>query len=290
MRSRKPTTDAFRFECAVLGLTAALGSFLLLNDFGRSLWIDEFGTLWVVEGTLRTAWERALAFQGQSPLYYLFSWLAVQGLGESEMALRLPALVAGLLSVASLYALGEEIGDRGLARLCAALGFTSALILDASRSGRPYALALLLAALALVGFLRATRGARWGRLLFVFGAIGLFYAHYVLAVFVGGLGVAYLARPSLRRLYRPGAFFVDVVALAGLALPGLAQLSALRARSGALSWITHPSWQVFAVVLLPYVIPIVAGRLFCAVRACAHPEGHACAWPWRRSWSRRTSA
>lgn len=280
IRSREPTTDIFRFECVVLGLAAALGSLLLLNDFGRSLWIDEFGTLWVVEGTLRTAWERALAFQGQSPLYYLFSWLAVQGLGESEMALRLPALVAGLLSVASLYALGEEVGDRGLACLAAGLGFTSALILDASRSGRPYALALLLATLALVGFLRATRGARWGRPLFVLGGIGLFYAHYVLAVFVVGLAVAYLARPPLRRLYRPRSFFVDVAALGGLALPGLGQLLTLRARSGALSWITQPSWQVFALVLLPYVIPIVAGRLLSSSRGREPPTREAARVLW----------
>jgi uncharacterized membrane protein len=254
-------TGQGRLRLAILALVAVLGTLLCLHGLDRSLWLDEFGTLWVVEGASATAWERALAFQGQSPFYYLLTWLTVHGLGESEVALRLPALVCGFLTIVTLHRVGEEIGGRGLGSLCAALGLTSALLIDASRSGRPYALALLMATITLLGFLRATRGAPLGRALFVLGGVGLFYAHYVLAAFLVGLSVAYLLRPRLRRRYPTSRFALDVGVQLLLCLPGLGHLVALQGRAESLNWIGQAQLSVFAIVLFPYLVPVFAGRL-----------------------------
>src|SRR4051794_31211778 len=40
----------------------------------RGLWLDEYGTLWVVGGSAAEVSERAYQFQGQSPLYYYAAW------------------------------------------------------------------------------------------------------------------------------------------------------------------------------------------------------------------------
>ncbi len=74
-------------------LAGIVGLFVRLVGFGSSLAEDEFGTLWTVEGSLGTVFERTLSFHGQSPFYYVISWLSLNLFGESEIALRLPSLL-----------------------------------------------------------------------------------------------------------------------------------------------------------------------------------------------------
>ena len=76
----------FAMICGVLGLG------FRLDGLGDSLWLDEFGTLWAVEGGLGTVMERVYEFHGQTPFYYVWPWLSIQLFGESEAALRLPSV------------------------------------------------------------------------------------------------------------------------------------------------------------------------------------------------------
>lgn len=61
-----------------------LGLFLRLYGFSRSLWLDEFGTLWTIDGSFLQVIERSFSFQGQSPFYYSIVWAFVQIFGVSE--------------------------------------------------------------------------------------------------------------------------------------------------------------------------------------------------------------
>jgi len=81
--------------CAVRGAFGllALGLYFRLDSLSASLWIDEFGTFWVVEPNLTTTLLRAWQFQGQSPLYYVLAWIPIHVVGELETALRAPSLV-----------------------------------------------------------------------------------------------------------------------------------------------------------------------------------------------------
>ena len=67
-----------------------------LYGFNRSLWLDEFGTLWAVEGSMGQLLERVQAFHGQSPFYYSLVWLWVNLLGESEIVMRGLSLILGV--------------------------------------------------------------------------------------------------------------------------------------------------------------------------------------------------
>src|SRR5215471_18766895 len=58
-------------------VASIVGLAFRLYGFNRSLWLDEFGTLWVIDGSFSQLMERVNAFQGQSPLYYLLAWLFV---------------------------------------------------------------------------------------------------------------------------------------------------------------------------------------------------------------------
>src|SRR6186997_618470 len=79
---------------ALIVVMVIAGVILRAIGVTRSLWLDEFGTLWVVEGSLAEAVRRTIAFQGQSPLYYVLTWPFPHFFGESELALRLPSLLS----------------------------------------------------------------------------------------------------------------------------------------------------------------------------------------------------
>ena len=75
----------FTALCGVAGIA------FRLYGLDRSLWLDEFGTLWVVEANFASLIDRVFSFQGQTPFYYTCVWLAIQLFGESEVVLRLPS-------------------------------------------------------------------------------------------------------------------------------------------------------------------------------------------------------
>ena len=177
---------------SILVGSAILGIALRLDGIGSSLWLDEFGTLWTVEGSLRTAWGRASTFHGQTPFYYTFAWLSIRLLGESEISLRLPSLIFGLatwvaLGVGAWKLFGYRAGV--LAIFVAAIDPT---LIHASADARPYALAYLMLTLTLLGFigtcLKAERGTR---ALWVTCGAGTIWAHYVFYPFVLGIITAY---------------------------------------------------------------------------------------------------
>lgn len=86
-----------------------LGLCLRFDSIDASLWLDEFGTLWVVEGDFSTMLHRCWRFQGQSPLYYVLPWISIHLVGESEVALRAPSLVLCWLYVAVLYSCARTL-------------------------------------------------------------------------------------------------------------------------------------------------------------------------------------
>src|SRR5437868_9851081 len=70
-----PVDGEERFHGAFLWTVASLAALVLwIRPMFTSLWVDEFGTWWVISGTLRDVVARADAVQGQSPVYYVALW------------------------------------------------------------------------------------------------------------------------------------------------------------------------------------------------------------------------
>ncbi|MHC5071350.1 MAG: glycosyltransferase family 39 protein [Planctomycetota bacterium] len=259
---------------------AIAGLFLLFHDVGRSLWLDEFGTLWAVEGSAAQVIERSLSFHGQSPLSYGLHWLALQLLGESEWALRLPSALCFLASLPVVYLAGRELGSGSTvaagggswehAGAFALLLFgISPWVMAAGRIARPYSLALFAGAVMLWGFLRATQGRRRGRLMFVVGGVTLVYAHYALGVMAIGLGVAWLTVAELRQRYPLSRFGLDVACQVLLILPCLPQLRALADRSDDISWLGEPRLLWVVLPIAPFLPAVLVGLLPACRRALA---------------------
>ena len=89
-------------ECSVrrrlvYGLVAAafFALVLLRGPFTQSLWLDETVSWWVIKDSYGELWRRTLAFQGQSPFYFILLKAFSDVFGSGEWVLRLPALLFG---------------------------------------------------------------------------------------------------------------------------------------------------------------------------------------------------
>jgi mannosyltransferase len=221
-------------RCCLFGgaLVVVLGLYLRLDSMAASLWIDEFGTLWVVERDFTTTLLRSWQFQGQSPLYYVIAWIPIHAVGESEVALRAPSLVLGCLFVVALYACGRILAGPRAGCFAAVLGWLSPPSVHASVTARPYVLALLGVAMATAGFQWSVRsGHRTARTLWIVGGATVAWSHYLQYPVVVGLFVAYALLPDLRVKYTKQQFIVDGLLQLGLVALCIPQLLTLLART-----------------------------------------------------------
>jgi hypothetical protein len=191
----------------------------------------------------------------QSPFYYVLAWASIHLFGESEAALRLPSLIA--VGVASLVvAFGAfRLGGSKAAVTAGSLFWLCFPTIWTSLDARPYGLALLCGAIAVAGFIGACRSGRVGdRLLWIAGAASLIWTHYVFLPFLAGLGIAYIARPLLRRRYPLRLAALDVFAILALVAPAVPGLIALVQTRQSQQWMFEPRPWAAAAPILPFVL------------------------------------
>lgn len=205
----------------VLMLGAALRLYRL--DF-QSLWLDEGITVAAASQHFRS-----IIFQPMDPNILPLYYPMIHGLfklGRSEQLLRLPSVLAGLLSIALMYGIVGRLLDRGTGALGAMLMAISPFHLWYSQEGRPYALLLCLALLSL--WLLQQRCAHpanpWWRYGFMALTAAVFYCHV--------LGIAWLAVLSIYLLCSPGhvsrrQWCVDLCGILVLIAPGAYRLAVL---------------------------------------------------------------
>ena len=236
-----------------------IGLAMRIAGFTNSLWLDEFGTLWTVEGGLRQTWHRAVTFHGQTPFYYLLVWAPVHALGESEASLRLLSLTSVCAATIVIWRIGVLAHGSRAGLFGAALFWLCAPAVTNSANARPYALAMLTAAIAILGFCRASiRGDFLGRALWIVGTVTLIWTHFVEALLVVGLGLGYCCWPALRTMYRPRAFITDGLVIALLASATGLQLADLLARREALSWVPSPNHIGLIGLAAPFALAMVS--------------------------------
>ncbi len=157
-------------------LLAAVLRFHLLG--AQSLWNDEGNSLRLAQRPIAELLTAA-AQDIHPPGYYL----ALQGwinlVGDSEFALRALSALAGLLTVACVYALGNALFARGAGLLAATLVAVNSFEVYYSQETRMYALLALCTAGGLWLFVRWTAKPDWrtGLGLALVNAAGL-YTHY----------------------------------------------------------------------------------------------------------------
>jgi mannosyltransferase len=255
-----PGRDPYLFAIVLIAVLA-----VWIPPMVSSLWLDETGTFWVIDGSLGGVVERGLDFQGQFPLYHVALWGWSRIAGTSEVALRLPSLVGALVAAWLCYRLARRLfADAGVATLTACIFVLMAPVSVAAADARPYALALaalLGSTLALVRWLQAPR-LRDAIAYVALTALTL-YLHYLFGLAL--LAHVVIAAGPVRRMGRRGAVaaLTAVAAVALLVLPSVPHFLEVIGRRDAMSLMTFGSLGELLTWVVPpaLVVAYLAGRM-----------------------------
>lgn len=122
-----------------MGYILSLALVLRLVFINQSLWLDESIEALALMGRLGPLMKYALA-DYQPPLYHLIGWVNTQLFGYSEIALRLPSLISGLLTVFFVVKIGELLVNKKVGIIAGLLAATNPLLIYYSGEGRTYAM------------------------------------------------------------------------------------------------------------------------------------------------------
>lgn len=215
--TRGPRVDARALLVGVL--VAAIASRIALAG-SKSLVLDEFHSYFHATNGPLSSFRDALRRDNHPPLSFLAIGASADAFGRSELALRLPALLSGLLEIALVARLVRRLGGSARAAAAGALLLAvSAMHVDYGTQARMYAPFALAVTCALSGAVELVRGGeRAGRGAAAAVALGLaaaFHLHYfavqyAVVLFAGGALACALDGAPRRalRLVGPGALTV----------------------------------------------------------------------------------
>ena len=192
----------------------------LYNLTYHSLWFDEAISVRWATSSLARIWEVSMTLVEDRlpPLYYLLLkfWLGLAG--SSEFSLRFPSVVAGVLLIPVVYAIGRRLFGRAVGLLAALLTALNPFLIWYSQEARMYALAVLLATAGVLCFLLAIsrpppRHLAWLGL--GLAALAGLYTHLYSGFLWPALALWLVARPGLfKRVWWPfGLTMAGVLAL-----------------------------------------------------------------------------
>lgn len=164
VRSVAPELAAARGEWLLFAAIMVVALAVRLYGLGQGLWFDEMQTLadYVRLPLLQIV--STFDSQNQHMLYALVAHVTVSLFGESAWALRLPAALMGVASLAALYVLGRELVGRRESFLATAFLAVSYHHVWFSQNARGYTgllLGTLVATLLLLRMLRAQYRNGW---------------------------------------------------------------------------------------------------------------------------------
>ncbi len=160
LSSARVRAGAADWTLATLAMVVA--GWLRWSGLGRqSLWVDEMSSFGLADNGLRHIIPNILANDGHPPLYIIVVHLAhfTLRLGTVD-SVRVPSLLAGILTVGVVYALARILVGRLAAILSTALAVVSPLLVWYSREGRMYALTWLFVMLSFLALVQAVRTRR----------------------------------------------------------------------------------------------------------------------------------
>jgi mannosyltransferase len=123
------------------GLLLAAVVALWLEHLRGSLGIDEAVTYWVIGAGPAETFRRGMDYQF-SPVAFFLPWASAALVGTTELALRLPSLLAMLATALFVAAIAARMWDREAGALAAIVFGSERLIAFQAANARPYALGL----------------------------------------------------------------------------------------------------------------------------------------------------
>ena len=152
----------------------------LYNLDARSFWEDEVTQAHVARfSTLEEAFNYTHAYPDVMPLMNVITWL-LRVFGSNEWMVRLPAAIAGGLSVFAIYLLGSKLAGARVGLVAALLMAISPREVWYGQEARPYTILLLLATLQMLfAYRAAVQGRKLDWLWFALSTLVSLYTHYL---------------------------------------------------------------------------------------------------------------
>jgi hypothetical protein len=178
-----PRIAVSREAVAVVALAA--GGLALRLIATRGIWLDEAISIHQAQMPLGDMLTNLRTTDVHPPLHHILLWGTVRLLGDGEVAVRAPSLIAATAMIPALYAAARDIYDKRAGMAAAALVAVAPFAVWYADEARMYALFMLFALLSVWMQVRVIRGAGTGSWLgFVLAAAALVYTQYFGALFV----------------------------------------------------------------------------------------------------------
>ncbi|MBU1085400.1 glycosyltransferase family 39 protein [Patescibacteria group bacterium] len=154
-----------------------IGLFLRLINLNQSLWLDEAIQAWATSGfTLNKLITQFMPTDVHPPLSYLVSLFTGNLIGFSEISLRLPSVIFGVITIYVVYKISKliKLENQNLPTLLLA---TSGLHIYYSQEARMYSLATLLVSLSIYYLIKSLKNNKFFIYYLIFTLLAL-YSHY----------------------------------------------------------------------------------------------------------------
>lgn len=165
---------------------------LRLVFINQSLWLDESLEALALRGHFGSLLSYSLS-DFQPPLYHFILSAWTRLFGFSEIALRIPSLLAGLFTVYFVIKLAELLGNKKVGMIVGLLAATNPLLIYYSQEGRTYILTTLFVTMSFYFLLKRSSFA------YLFSTLLAIWSSY-LACLVVPLQLLYLVRHKRFRL------------------------------------------------------------------------------------------
>jgi hypothetical protein len=255
LNDRPVTQD--RIFYAIYGLALTLSISIWFIAVRAPLWLDETGSYWQIYKGFSEILPRMTIC---TPAYSYILWFSTKIMGTSEIALRVPSILAMLGAVYLLYLAAREIFDREIALIAAIVFCLHPIVVFAAIDVRPYAFAVLAANASILILLRLRRSeSNWLAALFGLSAACNIWFHYLFATILPALVVGFFVVKMGNRKAMWRQFWIAIAAFTVAFLPVTPSLLYMFHTAGAYVYEVAPNLLDLATTFSPGAAGILFG-------------------------------
>ena len=231
-----------------LALTVILiaGLLLRLPNLNKSLWNDEIWSTHVLMGSLRALYNIAID-DWHPPFYQAFMFVWIRVFGDSELSIRTPSFLSGILALLLVYVFASRVVERKTALLASFLLAVSPAHIWYSQEARPYSMLLFSLLLSLLAYLKLKEpDLRWTWFLVYFGSLfSCALTHYYLAVYVVLISIICLLERHRYKKFILAINFFILVCLAAWIIIVFTMMGAPTGAGYLRAFTFRALWQLF---------------------------------------------
>src|SRR5208282_2403291 len=186
----KSVQDRVLYAIYALALAASISPWFIA--IRAPLWLDETHSFFVI----RAGFSQIMSRMGWPiiPIYSYILWLSAKVIGTSEIALRVPSILAMFAAVYLLYLAARELFDRDVAVIAAVVFCLHPVVVFAAIDVRPYAFAVLTINASILALVHLRHNhSNWLAALFGLSTALIGYFQFLFVIIIPALAICFFA-------------------------------------------------------------------------------------------------